>query len=203
MHYFIYQASRHHSQPLYGRKINTTTIRNDFNLETMKKGLKGRYTIHGFTTHPFHKLLKEMNLQDLMKGHIIEVPEAKYAIWLKLNYDQIGKGSTRYIASYQGIQVGDLEPMAEELAKIQTDLTRLQTSYYAINGVTNSLNSFVVRANKVDIPNFTKDVLSKAESLLTDINQMSVKITEESAQLRERILQINQQVRDYLKNHEM
>lgn len=110
MHLFLYQAARHSTERWGNRsRYKQNTKRGDFDLELLKKGIKGRYEIICHGEHPFQKKLAEIELQEEFYGHVIAIEEAKNAVWFKLNYDQIGRNVTKYIGGWR-----DLDPEAIE-----------------------------------------------------------------------------------------
>ena len=121
MHLFLYQANRHTpSANIYSynnrHRYKQGTIRGDFDLELLKRGIKGRYEILPHGKHEFQKALAEVELQEELYGHIIQIEEARNAIWFKLNYDQVGKNVTKYIGGWR-----DLDPKA-----IEADITEFK-----------------------------------------------------------------------------
>ena len=67
MHLFLYQAARHNKAGGYyssRRRYSQSSIRSDFDLALLKKGIKGRYEILGHGEHPFQAAMKNVGLED-------------------------------------------------------------------------------------------------------------------------------------------
>lgn len=120
MHLFLYQAARHTppaSPYQYSNNRNRYkqgTIRGDFDLELLKRGIKGRYSILPHGEHEFQKMLPKMDLQEEFYGHIVQIEEKKNAVWFKLNYDQVGRHVTKYVGGWRDLDPADLSSVVLE-----------------------------------------------------------------------------------------
>lgn len=124
---FLYNAKRHR-QSIYGRqRLCEHAINGDFDLEHIKGSMKSKYKIWGGGTHPIQQLLKKYDMHELMRGHLVEVNDKTLAVWMKLNYDLIGKPGTEYRGMFTDLDINEIQPLLEQteaLNKNKIELTK-------------------------------------------------------------------------------
>jgi hypothetical protein len=131
MYLFLYKAARHGGSR-YSRRYVQNTIRGDFDLDVLRRGIKDRYKIIPHGEHPFQKFLSQMEMQEQLYGHIVAIDEPKNAVWFKLNYDQVGKGSTTYLGGWKDLDPEDLKDKLQEYKTLSESLA-------SVSSITNSL----------------------------------------------------------------
>lgn len=207
MHLFLYQAARHAapSSP-YSRSNRThyvqSTIRGDFDLELLKRGIKGRYKILPHGQHPFQTFLAELELKDEFYGHIVQIEDKKNAVWFKLNYDQVGKNVTKYIGGWRDLNPEDLSSVATEFKVYKTHLKMIDTQVSQTRYQMTQLTRYLEGVARQPLPSLdpVKEPVQKAYDALslayTDLinDQAHMKIKMEACQ---------QVVKDYLKERKL
>lgn len=203
MHLFLYQANRHTpsaSTYSYGsnrHRYKQGTIRGDFDLELLKRGIKGRYKILPHGEHEFQKALVEIELQEELYGHIVQIEEARNAIWFKLNYDQVGKHVTKYIGGWR-----DLDPKAIEADIIEFKMLKtMQRNHSVVVGA--------LRSHDYNTKSFESKTLNSSPYLdkLRLLNRQSQEalmevasdVEAESQRIAGAITTVQDRVRAYLK----
>lgn len=122
------------------RRLSQGTIRSDFDLELLKKGIKGRYEIFGHGQHPWQQAIKKIGMEEEFYGHIIQIDDSKNAVWFKLNYDNIGKNITKYIGGWRDLNPDDILPYITQYQLLEQSHRRLvdhistiRNQYYYLN----------------------------------------------------------------------
>lgn len=201
MHLFLYQASRHQKPPGYysSRRLSQSTIRCDFDLELLKRGIKGRYEIIGHGIHPFQKAMGELGMIEDFYGHIIEIEDSRNAVWFKLNYDNIGKNVTKYIGGWKDLNPDDLKPAAVEIKQLTTELTNLQHSRQQINNQFYYLNRYVQEDSTHH--ECMAASIKTGKQFVIDLNHDRVDLEFEIQRVNEQIAAAKNKVLEYLKSH--
>lgn len=202
MHLFLYQAKRHTpAQSQYAYSSNRSryvqgTIRGDFDLELLRRGIKGRFKILPHGEHDFQKALKSMDLLEEFYGHVIQIEKASNAIWFKLNYDQVGKGITKYIGGWRDLDPAAIGPEITEYLRIKNVLNQKTSLSGAMRSYDYSLKSFIPRITQAG-PEFDtlRQLNQESDSAL---RIASLKLVDEMESLRAESLEVQNRVREYL-----
>ena len=125
---FVYQSDKHLSltgeRSYYGGEQMHTHY-GVFDKATMWRAFKRDYTVHGYGEHDMQRFLKHNDMVPKVPnfvGHLIELPSAKQAIWLKLNYDRISKVERcNYLACYKDLNPDDLFTIAQKLKEAKAE----------------------------------------------------------------------------------
>lgn len=141
MYLFLFRAPKHGSSYNYYRYKKSNT-RGEFDLRALRKATKGTVKIWGYGTHPAHLLLQDHGMGHLLNGHLLEVDDPKAAVWIKLNYDLLGKNGVKYVG---GIKDLDIEIM-RNLSKL---ITRLDAERRDINQHTWTATNLVGALDRV------------------------------------------------------
>lgn len=206
MHLFLYQAARH--QPTTSTwggtryRYKQGTIRGDFDLELLKKGIKGRFKILPHGEHPFQVALKKVGLEQEFYGHVVQIEEARNAIWFKLNYDQVGKNITKYIGGWR-----DLDPAAieAEILEYQHLTSYARTFTDQVNQVSymrSSTQNFLTRWGSVHNPILDNLVTCTADFEGT-IEKTLTQLGTEADRTQKKIVAVQDRVRAYLKERKL
>lgn len=199
MHLFLYQANRHQTRNSYRNRLSQSTIRCDFDLDLLKRGIKGRYRILGHGTHDFQKVLEKMGMEDEFYGHVIEIEEPKNAVWFKLNYDQIGKHTTKYLGGWKDLDPNDISHLVDEYVEAkskynQTDrlLSTIRNQRYTLSGY---LRTVVPCEEDVDIVKPLTDLGNQYH----DVLQATYGVLEKKIEERHQVLKdIRDRVKEYI-----
>jgi len=201
MHLFLYQAARH-AKSRYGNarhRYSQSSIRSDFDLELLKRGIKGRFEIIGHGDHPWHSVMKRMGIEDEFYGHVIQIEDSKNAVWFKLNYDNIGKHQTKYIGGWRDLDATEVEATIaeyqikeQECRKLYEHLSTIKTQYYYLNSFINP------RTPHHDLVCNAALEAVKYKSILDNAHHaMDAEIIRASAEK----LALQEKVREYMKAH--
>ena len=206
MHLFLYQAARHTapSSP-YARSNRQRyvqgTIRGDFDLELLKRGIKGRFKILPHGEHPFQIALKEIELQEEFYGHIVQIEEARNAVWFKLNYDQVGRHVTRYVGGWRDLDPAAIEADITEYKMLKTQHRSHTTLMSSVRQHTYACNNFYTRTNAT---NPILDHVAKATlDLHHELGQVTNQLELENARLLNAMITVQDRVRAYLREHKL
>lgn len=182
-----------------GRRLSQSTIRSDFDLELLKKGIKGRYEILGHGAHPWQQAMKKMGLEEEFYGHIVMIEDSRNAVWFKLNYDNIGKGVTKYLGGWRDLNPDHIEAQITQytnLVNIETEYTQqsalLKSQYYYLSNLISprfSLHEHMEKARQSAIE-YKASVDMAADAMNNEI-----------AKIRRRKETLQDQVRKYIKDH--
>ena len=125
MHYFVFQHPKHvRSRYQYSTRIKLNSFRGNFDLERIRIALKMRYEITGFGDHEIYRLLDSVDRSHHLKGHILEVEDVKDAMWIKLNYDMIGKQGTKLLGTYRNLNKEFIRETVQEIKAVRADRLR-------------------------------------------------------------------------------
>lgn len=197
MHLFLYQSARHHKPNYGGRRLSQTSYNNDFDLELLKKGIKGRFEIIGHGIHPFQKAMKQLGMEEEFYGHIIQIEDSKNAVWFKLNYDNIGKNVTKYLGGWRDLNAEHIAPQVHQY-QLLDQVTR---NLYMQISSTNSQKSYVHGfAHKAGHP-FGDEAREMAKEYIKVLEVSAEKLTEERDFQMRKMKDIQDQVRTYMKEH--
>lgn len=197
MHLFLYQSARHLKPNYGGRRLSQTSYNNDFDLELLRTGIKGRFEIIGHGIHPFQKAMKQLGMEEEFYGHIIQIEDSKNAVWFKLNYDNIGKHVTKYQGGWRDL---DAESIAPQVHQYQL-LEQITRNLYAQIASTNSQKSYVQGyAGKVGHP-FADEARNKGHEYIKVLEVAAEKLTEERDFQLRKMKDLQEQVRIYMKEH--
>ena len=202
MHLFLYQAARHKAtKSTWGGsryQYKQGTIRGDFDLDLLKKGIKNRYKILPHGEHPFQQALKKVGLEDEFYGHVVQIDEAKNAIWFKLNYDQVGKKeTTKYMGGWRDLDPAAIADAILEYQTLSAYHSTVQSNINQIRYAKSSLSSFS-RGLRTPLPATDSAIAASTEFMnALDISFMALEV--ESARSLEKITAVQNTVREYLK----
>lgn len=122
MYLFLFQAPKHKSSSSWQYyRHKKSNYRGEFDLRHLRRATKGNATIWGCGTHPAQKILRDVGLADLMNGHLIEVEDGKVAMWIKLNYDLLGKGGVTYVGGFKDLDVEEMTKFRDKIIKLNTE----------------------------------------------------------------------------------
>ena len=206
MHLFLYQADRHQPrQGYYGRRLSQSTIRCDFDLELLKRGIKGRYQIIGHGKHDFQKALMRLDMERDFYGHIIAIDNPKNAVWFKLNYDQVGRYVTKYIGGWKDLEESDIEHLIQEYQELKKKKTTYERNLQSLRGHFYSLNSFLSRmeadltmADLIEISGPLSLVLETGKTFRQEVTESEKKTGEICDLLSHKMMDVQNQVRSYM-----
>lgn len=197
MHLFLYQAARH-IKPSYGyRRLSQNTIRCDFDLELLKRGIKGRYEILGHGTHPFQNLMKQMGMEEEFYGHVIAIEDSKNAVWFKLNYDNIGRNVTKYMGGWRDLNPEDLAPHVHQYQLLEQISKSLYLQISSIRSQYLNTNNFV---NKTGHP-LGDGAIAAGRDYLAALKDAETKLSEHRDEQVAKMASLQDQVRAYMKEH--
>lgn len=198
MHIFLYKADRHTKRSAYGRSPSQSSIRSDFNLAMMRQGLRNKYEIKGYGINDFQRKLKLVGLEDEMYGHLIEIEEAKYAVWLKLNYDQVGKTGTTYKGAWKNLDPAFLDPFIAEYEKHSKKSKELYTSMSLLRSQKSNLEYFGARRDMEHLRDrFINEMRVYGEHLASISDEITAEYDVETKAMRD----IQNKIRAYMKEH--
>jgi hypothetical protein len=146
MHLFVYQTPRHRQSVYSSRRLAEHVYHGEFDLERLRKGLGNEYKIWGYGTHKLHKGLAQLELSSDFKGHIIELEDAKKAVWLRLNYDVVGHHGTEYKGLYRDIDYDYIDQMAVKYHEARVNFTKVVPLVAKMSMLNRSMDDF----NKTD-----------------------------------------------------
>jgi len=200
MHIFLYQAARHSTSWGTRHRFKQNTKRGDFDLALLRKGIGGRYEILPHSEYPFQAALARMGMEEELYGHIVKIEEPKHAIWFKLNYDQVGRGSTKYVGGWRDLNPDDIEANIVEYRRLVEMQKAANSLYYSVNYQTSRTQDFLATCRR------NTAGLSKLESAIENTEEYLNKIADEASKLRaeyESILALmadeQNKVREYMK----
>ena len=171
MFIFHYKNSRHRLPSWQRDSYNLRTTRGQFNLDTIRKGLKKEgYVIHGHGTHDIHKLLDSVGMKEELIGHLVEVKDPKLAVWFKLNYDNIATDPkyTQYVATYRIFDSEEMENLKQKVEKSFRSRATAKTCYYKIQNTIRSLEGLIDHGYESDIyEDGTGPLISSCHQMMT------------------------------------
>lgn len=202
MHLFLYQAARHSTTGGYyssRRRYSQSSIRSDFDLALLKKGIKGRYEILGHGEHPFQAAMKNVGMEDEFYGHIVMIEDSKNAVWFKLNYDNIGKNQTKYLGGWRDLNSADLADHAvryQELLKVERKINeylgQVRTQFYYLNHLTDP---------RAPLAECMMDAKTAAHEYDRQLKIARDKLEAQLRENHEQVKALQDEVRNYLKEH--
>ena len=201
MHIFLYQAARHAKPTGYynnRRRYSQTTIRCDFDLELLKKGIKGRYQILGHGTHPFQQAMKQVGLEEEFYGHVIAIEDSRNAVWFKLNYDNIGKHQTKYIGGWRDLDADHIVPQIHQYQLLDQIQKQLYNQMSAVKSQMHYVNGFASRGPFHPV---VDQAVATGREYHKDLTKASVDLEVERDRTMTKITDIQDQVRKYLDEH--
>lgn len=199
MHLFLYQAARHQKTQWGSRRLSQSTIRCDFDLALLKQGIKGRYEIVGCGTHPWQEALKKIGLEEEFYGHVIQIEDSKNAVWFKLNYDNIGKHVTKYLGGWRDLNPDHIVPhitqyqlLFQVQRKLNEHIATMRSQYYY-------LGQFIEPRSP------HHQLMLPAQSAAIDykaiLDQTQANLAAELAEVTKKMNDLQDQVRQYMKEH--
>lgn len=211
MHLFLYQAERHHPrQGYYGRRLSQSTIRCDFDLDLLKRGIKGRYQILGHSVHDFQKALLKLDMERDFYGHVIAIEEPRNAVWFKLNYDQIGRHITKYIGGWKDLEASDLESHIEEYrnlkskkASYERSLQNMRGNFYTMNTFLARIESDIVYPDFSDVSDSLKYTWEEGKKFRETLVASEKKVEAICESLSQKMLSIQDTVRSYMDSRKL
>lgn len=208
MHLFLYQAARHEApsnQYSYHNnriRYKQGTIRGDFDLALLKKGIRGRYRILPHGEHDFQKVLTEIDLQEEFYGHIVEIEEARNAVWFKLNYDQVGRNVTKYIGGWRDLSADDVSSMITEykthrtaLSVVNGQLGQVRYQYSQISSLVNGMRNRPLAC--------MDGMPDKIQVGVDALSEAFTKLTNEADYIKSKMEACQNVVRGYLKERKL
>ncbi len=199
MHLFLYQAARHQKTQWGSRRLSQSTIRCDFDLALLKQGIKGRYEIVGCGTHPWQDALRKMNMEEEFYGHVIQIEDSKNAVWFKLNYDNIGRNVTKYLGGWRDLNPDHIVPHITQYQllnqvhkKLVDHMGTMRSQYYY-------LGQFI----EPRTPHHQLMLPAQAGAVEYKIllDQTSANMQEEILSVKTKMEALQEQVRQYMKDH--
>lgn len=201
MHLFLYQAARHAKPSGYynnRRRYSQTTIRCDFDLELLKKGIKGRYQILGHGTHPFQQAMKQMGLEEEFYGHIIQIEDSKNAVWFKLNYDNIGRHVTKYVGGWRDLEPEHIAPQIHQYQLLDQIQKELYSQMSATRNQVHYVKSFVSRSTFHSVAD---QAVSVGQEYANILDRTHIALENERDNIMTKMTELQDQVRKYMNEH--
>jgi hypothetical protein len=201
MFIFLYKAARHSTDRWNNRnRYKQDTKRGDFNLELLRKGIKNRYSILPHSEYPFQNELAKVDLQEELYGHIVSIEEAKNAIWFKLNYDQVGKGSTKYVGSWKDLDPAAIQTYVEDYTRLKSEHANVTSVSYTLRYQVNRAEDFrsgVMRSKDVLGDSFD-DLDLKTYEYKMLVSDHYNKLEKKASTLREEMVALQTKVKEYM-----
>ena len=200
MHLFLYKAARHSTSGYNNRyRFKQNTKRGDFDLELLKRGIKGRFEIICHGDHPFQKALDQIDMSEEFYGHVVAIEEAKNAIWFKLNYDQVGKKQTTYVGGWRDLSDADILPFVEEYRKLKTENSALMASLNATKYQTRNVQDFVSR-NAASLANDEAFciVKEKSDEYIQSLIEVNLVVQKRAESVIAKMAAMQNKVRSYM-----
>jgi hypothetical protein len=203
MHLFLYKSARH-SNDRWGHRsrYKQGTIRGDFDLEMLKRGIRGRFKILPHGEHEFQKALENVDLLEEFYGHVVQIEEARNAVWFKLNYDQVGKNTTTYHGGWRDLRAQDISSHVTSYLDLQRRHRALQGLMSNIKGYHYSSLNFTTRLHG--------DPDTRLDAIKKELNDMTAQLTGlrdlyagESQELMDQMKSVQDEVRAYMKERSL
>lgn len=203
MYIFLYQAARHAKPVGYynnRRRYSQSTIRCDFDLELLKKGIKGRYQILGHGNHPFQKALKQMDLEEEFYGHIIAIEDSRNAVWFKLNYDNIGKHQTKYIGGWRDLNADHIAPQVHQYQLLDQVAKGLYNQISLVKMQRNQVAHFANRNTQNPHP-LVDPAIQAGRDFIKTLDEAEKNLSSERDRQMVKLAELQDQVRTYMNEH--
>jgi hypothetical protein len=207
MHLFLYQAARHKATTsVWGGtryRYKQGTIRGDFDLELLKRGIKGRFKILPHGEHEFQQALKKVGLEHEFYGHIVQIEEARNAIWFKLNYDQVGKNITKYIGGWRDLEPSAIEAEIMEYEVLMNYQKSMQDQFNQVSYMRSSTNSFADRASRGNRHPMLDNIFQETLLFKDKVDATLKTLEEERLRTTAKITEVQDRVKAYLKERKL
>lgn len=138
MYLFLFQAPKHGNTYTYYRYKKSNT-RGEFDLRALRKATKGNVKIWGYGTHPAHLILQDHGLGKALGGHLLEVDDPKAAVWIKLNYDLLGKGGVKYVGGFKDLDVEIMRDLSKKITALDLEKREISQHQWSVNNATVAL----------------------------------------------------------------
>ena len=142
MYLFLFQAPKHGSVYTYYRYKKSNT-RGEFDLRALRKATKGNVKIWGYGTHPAHMILQDHGLSKALNGHLLEVDDPKAAVWIKLNYDLLGKGGVKYVGGFKDLNVETMRELSKAITDLDTEKRDVGQHQWTINNAMTAMDRLI------------------------------------------------------------
>jgi hypothetical protein len=142
MYLFLFQAPKHGNVYTYYRYKKSNT-RGEFDLRSLRKATKGAVKIWGHGTHPAHLILQDHGLSRALNGHLLEVEDPKTAVWIKLNYDLLGKSGVKYVGGFKDLDVEVMREMSKTITALDAKKREVAQHQWTVNNATVALDRLI------------------------------------------------------------
>lgn len=208
MFIFVYQNFKHDLPSWDYRRVNLESTRGQFDLPTLKRSLKDRFTLHGYGTHPLHQLAEKLGVY--IPGHFVTIKDPKIAVWLKLNYDNISRadpyyGKTlKYLGGYKDIEDEAITKMTEVVDKIYTDLSIARTEYQRWRHLANQVATVVrQKIDDTQFSNIEQPMWDMAKETLAEMERSLNKVSSQIHMYESDISRRKMEFQSYLETHKL
>jgi hypothetical protein len=171
----------------------------DFDLELLRQGIKGRFSITGHGDHAFQKAMAKMNLQEEFYGHVVEIQDSRNAVWFKLNYDNIGRGTTKYLGGWKDLDAQFVEDRALRFKEYEKRLNELNSRAYTLRTQMAYLLNFNKATSGDPLPNpLTQEMLAKALEFRNAIEKAQLDLGIQISDEKKKMELLQEEVRTYM-----
>lgn len=174
MYLFLYKALKHRT---YYSRLKQSNVKGELDLRKLRNATRGDVKVWGCGTHPVQHVLAKANLLNYFKGHILATEDPSVAMWIKLNYDMLGKNGTHYTNSYRNIDVEHLEKLVDSYMSMLKERTTNQNGRSLVVNLQNNLqiSQRYLKEGRLILSDHTKDNIDALEKLL---EKESIEISE-------------------------
>jgi hypothetical protein len=179
MYQFLFQNEKHRMNAYDYRRKNLSSTYGQFELKDMRKILKGDLTIHGHGAHPIYRFLAQHQMDHHFTGHVIEVSDVKMAMWIKLNNEQLTKGSLRYAGSFQDLKIQSLESFGKDLTSLSREKLVISQKRIKVNDVIRNLENLINTRDpdiEVLLSQTIQNLTKSSDSLRRDQNAAQIRV---------------------------
>lgn len=171
MYLFLFQAPKHTNSYAYYRYKKSNT-RGEFDLSSLRKATKGNVKIWGHGTHPIFQILQDHGLSHIFRGHILEVTDPKVAVWVKLNYDLLGKKGVKYAGGFKDLDLEVMRDLNKKITAIDLERKELLSHQHPVNNVVSMLNRLITNCGADNShPFVSKDTAKMSRDLQSLISR--------------------------------
>lgn len=200
MYQFVFQNPKNRLSTYDYRRKNLGSTHGQFELKELRKNTRNEVIITGYGNHEIHRCLSNLKIDNFFNGHVLEVSEPSAAIWIKLNYDQLGKGKLTYQGGYQDIDIEVLKEISQRYREIESKNTSNYNQSYSINTTIGWLKRLKEEARKANPTNqlLTDDELRDIEDLKVKMENAYRRYSSEQAKNSNDLALIRKEATDYL-----
>lgn len=141
--------------------------------------------------------MKQMGMEEEFYGHLIQIEDSKNAVWFKLNYDNIGKHVTKYQGGWRDLNAEDIAPWVHEYQLTDQLARNLYMQISNANSQRSYTQGFVM---KVGHP-LGDDARKAGKEYMAALDAASEKLSEERAFHERKMRDLQEKVRNYMKEH--